>query len=266
MITTADPASVPAHMPRARTDLSFVFDPNTRIGTVGGGLTDQVAHIALFDDLCRPQGLDLYLDDFRYPGGGVTTVSSFPPGTRSGSKGLQARIAALIASSVRGPTTGCHGSTASPSSWYDFGLREATVVTYGQLQLTSAAWKSVRSSRSGPPRRSGSWRAHLPSRQPRSASTPPSIGSRSARRAPSRFRRCSASITWRRTGWIRTWPGPPTCCGARRTSPFHVRRGDYLHPHFDTGCWHARRATTRRVDYTSTPAGRGLKRLGGLRD
>ena len=66
VITTADPATVPARMPRARTDLSFVFDPNTRIGTVGGGLTDQVAHIALFDDLCRPQGLDLYLDDFRY--------------------------------------------------------------------------------------------------------------------------------------------------------------------------------------------------------
>ena len=27
---------------------------------------DQVTHIALFDDLCTPHGLDYYLDDFRY--------------------------------------------------------------------------------------------------------------------------------------------------------------------------------------------------------
>lgn len=52
--------------PEARVDLSFLFSPSTRIGTVGGGLMDQVTHIALFDELCRPHGLDLYLDDLRY--------------------------------------------------------------------------------------------------------------------------------------------------------------------------------------------------------
>ena len=66
VITTADPASVPARGPETKTDLSFIFDPGARIGTVMGGLMDQITHIALLDDLCTPQGLDYYLDDLRY--------------------------------------------------------------------------------------------------------------------------------------------------------------------------------------------------------
>ena len=60
------PGRCPCAPARSQTDLSFIFDPNTRICTIGGGLMDQVTHVALWDDLCTPHGLDYYIEDFRY--------------------------------------------------------------------------------------------------------------------------------------------------------------------------------------------------------
>ncbi|WES66209.1 alpha-1,2-fucosyltransferase [Microbacter sp. GSS18] len=50
----------------ARTDLRFLFDPQSRIGTVGGGLMDQITHVALYETACAPIGAQAYYDDFRY--------------------------------------------------------------------------------------------------------------------------------------------------------------------------------------------------------
>ncbi|WP_349309100.1 hypothetical protein [Microbacterium sp. MM2322] len=61
--------SLDADVPRvtqAKTDLTFLFDPGTRVVTVGGGLMDQVQHLSLYDSLCRSAGVSYVVDDMRY--------------------------------------------------------------------------------------------------------------------------------------------------------------------------------------------------------
>ena len=119
-------------VPAARTDLSFVFAPDTRICTVGGGLMDQITHIALFDDLCTPAGLDYYLDDLRYiwwrSHNGFEASRLAPQLER---RRLTRLVSQALIESFRHEV----GKVRLPwlfnqsQVWYDFGLRDATVVT-----------------------------------------------------------------------------------------------------------------------------------------
>lgn len=132
VITTTDPATVPAQGPQARTDLSFIFHPNTRVVTVGGGLMDQITHIALFDELCRPHGLDYYLDDFRYTWwrshNGFEASRLAPDLER---RRMTRLVSQPLIESFRDDVmkTRLPWVFNQSRTWYDFGLREATVVT-----------------------------------------------------------------------------------------------------------------------------------------
>ena len=132
VITTPDRDVVPARAPDARTDLSFIFDPNTRIGTVGGGLMDQVAHIALFDSLCRPHGFDLYLDDLCYVwwrSHNGFQASRLAPHLET--RRITRLVSPALVESFREELMKPRLPWAFDQSrvWYDLGLREATVVT-----------------------------------------------------------------------------------------------------------------------------------------
>jgi hypothetical protein len=125
-----DPA--PTASPDAKTDLSFIFDPNARICTVGGGLMDQVTHVALFDELCTPQGLDYYLDDFRYTWGrshnGFEASRLAPDLER---KRMTRRVSQALIESFRCEVTRIPlpWAYSHARTWCYFGLREAVVVT-----------------------------------------------------------------------------------------------------------------------------------------
>ena len=141
VITTANPASVPARGPEAKTDLSFIFDPNIRICTVGGGLMDQVTHIALWDDLCKRHGLDYYIEDFRYTWwrshNGFEASRLAPDLER---KRITRLVSPALIESFRDGVTRTRLPWVFNQSraWYDLGLREATVVTRDYCQLPSA--------------------------------------------------------------------------------------------------------------------------------
>jgi hypothetical protein len=132
VITTTDQASVPARGPEAKTDLSFIFDSNTRIGTVGGGLMDQVTHIALFDDLCTPHGLDYYLDDLRYTWwrshNGFEASRLAPDLER---RRITRHVSQALIESFREEVMKTRLPWVFNQSqvWFNFGLREATVIT-----------------------------------------------------------------------------------------------------------------------------------------
>ena len=130
--TPGDPDPSGPKVPGAKTDLSFIFDSNVRICTVGGGLMDQVTHVALFDGLCTPHGLDYYLDDFRYTWGrshnGFEASRLAPDLER---KRMTRQVSQALIESFRHEVTkvALPWAYAHARTWYDFGLREAVVVT-----------------------------------------------------------------------------------------------------------------------------------------
>jgi hypothetical protein len=127
-----DPAPTGSQIPDAKTNLSFIFDPTARICTVGGGLMDQVTHVALFDELCTPHGLDYYLDDFRYTWGrshnGFEASRLAPDLER---KRMTMRVSQALIESFRCEVTRIPMPWAysHARTWHYFGLREAIVVT-----------------------------------------------------------------------------------------------------------------------------------------
>jgi hypothetical protein len=242
VITTANPASVPARWPEAKTDLSFVFDPNNRICTVGGGLMDQVTHIALFDDLCRPHGLDYYLDDLRYTWhrshNGFEASRLAPELER---RRITRLVSPALIESFRAEVTRTRLPWVFNQSrvWYDFGLREATVVTRDYFN-------SRRLMEMGP---------EFPVliyhnddelggliRQP---PTPICFYTTQHRMpiAPESADAIRRVFSYHHLEANGLDPEVAQTAKLLRSAPyvaFHVRRGDYLHPHFDTGGWHAR--------------------------
>ena len=131
-ISTPDREAVPARATKAKTDLSFIFDPNIRIGTVGGGLMDQITHIALFDDLCRPHGFDYYLDDLAFTwrrSHNGFEASRLAPQLEA--KRITRLVSKALIESFRDEVT----KTRLPwvfnqsQAWYGLGLPEAMVVT-----------------------------------------------------------------------------------------------------------------------------------------
>jgi hypothetical protein len=132
VVITTDPDVVPARAPEARTDLSFIFDPNVRICTVGGGLMDQVTHIALWDDLCTRHGLDYYIEDFRYTWwrshNGFEASRLAPDLER---KRITRLVSQALIESFRDEVmrTRLPWVFNQSRAWYDVGLQEATVVT-----------------------------------------------------------------------------------------------------------------------------------------
>jgi hypothetical protein len=244
VITNAAPASVPAHGPEAKTDLSFVFDPNTRIGTVGGGLMDQVTHIALFDDLCRPHRLDYYLEDLRYTWwrshNGFEASRLAPDLER---RRITRLVSHALIESFRDEVMKTRLPWVFNQSrvWYDLGLREATVVTRDYFN-------SRRLMEIGPefpvriytkPEELGDLIREPPSpicfytTQHRIPIVPESAVA--IRRVFSYHHLESSGLD----------PDVARTADLLRSAPhvaFHVRRGDYMHPHFDTGGWHSQQS------------------------
>lgn len=244
VITNANRASVPARGPQAKTDLSFIFEPDTRIGTVGGGLMDQVTHIALFDDLCRSSGFDYYLDDLRYTWwrshNGFEAARLAPELERR-------RITRLVAQELIETFRGEVMKTQLPwvynqsRAWYELGLREATVVTFDYFNAR-------RLMETGPefPVRIYTEKVELPeliahppspvsfyTTQHRIAIVPQSAAA--IRRVFSYHHLEAAGLE----------PEVARTAEVLQSTPhvaFHVRRGDYMHPHFDEAGWHSQQS------------------------
>jgi hypothetical protein len=241
VITTPDRDVVSARTPKARTDLSFIFDPNTKICTVTAGLMDQVTRIALFDDLCRPHGFDLYLDDLLYTwrrkfnGFEASRLAPQLEGKRITRLVSQAMIESFRNEAMK--KTQLPWAFIQARVWYDLGLREATVVTRDHVN-------SRRLMEIGPkfPVRvyTGQELGEL-IREPPSPicfyTTPQRIPivpeSAAAIRHVFSYRHLEA------TGLD---PEVARTAELLRSAPhvaFHVRRGDYLLPHADRAGWHA---------------------------
>ena len=79
VITTPDPAACSGSAgPKPRPTCRSSSTRTSGSCTVGGGLMDQVTHIALFDDLCRRTGSTTTSTTCATPGGGATTASRHP--------------------------------------------------------------------------------------------------------------------------------------------------------------------------------------------
>lgn len=242
VITTRSPSSVPARRPEARTNLAFVFEPTTRIGTVGGGLADQVTHLALFDELCRPHGLTLYIDDMRYTwwrSHNGFEASRLGPAvdarriTRLVSRELVERFRAEVVK-VRLPWV-----YSQSQAWHELGLREALVVTQDHPN-------SRRLMQIGP---RFPVRVYLEPEEladlVRDPPRPVTFFTTQQRIAiePDSATALRRIFSFRHLDAEGLDPGVALVADLLRHRPhvaFHVRRGDYLHPHFDTGGWHAR--------------------------
>lgn len=252
LITTAHPASIPARRPRAKTDLSFVFDPSTRIGTVGGGMADQVTHLALFDELCRPQRLRLVVDDLRYTWwrshNGFEAARLAPDLEASR---LTRLVSAELVERFRAEVvkTRLPWVYSQSQAWHDLGLPEAVVVTQDHANAR-------RLMQIGP---GFDVRVHLEREELAGLIREPP--------APVTFYTTQqridialeSAVALRRVFSFRhleseEMPSAVTRMAEElRSTPhvaFHVRRGDYLHPHFDTGGWHAGRTHyAAAIDY-----------------
>lgn len=244
VITTENPTSVPTRRPRAKTDLSFIFDSNTRIGTVGGGLMDQVTHIALYDDLCSPHGLDYYLDDLRYiwwrSHNGLEASRLAPALER---RRITRLVSQTLIESFRDEVMKTRYPWVFNQSrvWYELGLREAMVVTGNHPD-------SRRLMEIGPEFavRVYTEREELADliREPPS----PVCFYTTLDRIPGAPESAAAIrkvFSYRHLG--STWLDPDVARIAEvlRSRPyvaFHVRRGDFLHPHFDTDGWHSQQS------------------------
>ena len=133
VLTTADPRSVPAQPPAARTDLTFVFEDRTRIGTVGGGLGDQITHVALLDDLCRTAGLEYYLDDLRYTWfGSHNGFEAHRLAPALDARRLTRLLSAELVETFRAEVVRSRLPWVYSQSrvWHEAGLADATVVTF----------------------------------------------------------------------------------------------------------------------------------------
>ena len=244
VVITTDPDAVPARPPAAKTDLSFMFDPNIRICTVGGGLMDQVTHIALWDDLCKRHGLDYYIEDFRYTWwrshNGFEASRLAPDLER---KRITRLVSPALIESFRDAVTRNRLPWVFNQSrgWYDLGLREATVVTRDYFN-------SRRLMEIGPefPVRIYTEEEELGEliKEPPSPlcfyttqhRIPMVPGSAAAIRKVFSYHHLESSGLD---------PDVARTADLLRSAPhvaFHVRRGDFLHPHFDTGGWHSQQS------------------------
>ena len=239
--TSGDADKMPSRRPDARTDLSFIFDANARICTVGGGLMDQVTHIALFDELCTPHGLDYYLDDFRYTwwrSHNGFEASRLAPELES--KRMTRRVSQALLETFRREVmkTRLPWVFNQSRTWYEFGLREALVVTRDYFNarrlmeigpefpvLVYENQGEIRKLMREPPRPLCFFTT-----QHRIRIAPESADA---------IRRVFSYHHLEAHGLD---PDIAQTAEVLRAAPhvaFHVRRGDYLHPHFDTGGWHA---------------------------
>ena len=241
VISTPDREAVPARAPKAKTDLSFIFDPNTRIGTVGGGLMDQITHIALFDDLCRPHGFDYYLDDLRYTwwrSHNGFEASRLAPQLEA--KRITRLVSHALIESFRDEVMKTRLPWVFNQSrvWYELGLPEATVVTRDYFN-------SRRLMEIGPEfpvlvyteeRALGELMRRPPSpicfftTQHRIPIVPASAEA---------IRRVFSYHYLEDRGLD---PDVARTAELLRSAPhvaFHVRRGDYMQPHFDRGGWYS---------------------------
>jgi hypothetical protein len=244
VVIITDPDAVPARAPEAKTDLSFIFDRNTRICTIGGGLMDQVTHIALWDDLCTPQGLDYYIEDFRYiwwrSHNGFEASRLAPDLERR-------RITRLVSQPLIESFREEAAKTRLPwafnqsRAWYDLGLHEATVVTLDYIN-------SRRLMEIGPefPVRVYTEAEELAGliREPPSPVCFYTTQQRMPIAAESAvaLRRVFSYHHLESSGLD---PDVARTADLLRIAPhvaFHVRRGDFLHPHFDTGGWHSQQS------------------------
>jgi hypothetical protein len=244
VVITTDPDAVPARPPDAKTDLSFIFDPNIRICTVGGGLMDQVTHIALWDELCKRHGLDYYIEDFRYTWwrshNGFEASRLAPDLER---KRITRLVSPALIESFRDEVmrTRLPWVFNQSRGWYDLGLREATVVTRDYFN-------SRRLMEIGPefPVRIYTKEEELDEliKEPPS----PICFYTTQHRIPMvpesavAIRRVFSYHHLESSGLD---PDVARTADLLRSAPhvaFHVRRGDFLHPHFDTGGWHSQQS------------------------
>jgi hypothetical protein len=241
LITTSGEADrMPSRTPDARTDLSFIFDPNARICTVGGGLMDQVTHIALFDELCTPHGLDYYLDDFRYTwwrSHNGFEASRLAPELEH--KRMTYRVSQALLETFRAEVMNTRLPWVFNQSrtWYEFGLREALVVTrdyFNARRLMEIGPEfpvlvyenpEIRTLMREPPRPLCFFTT-----QHRIRIAPESADA---------IRRVFSYHHLEAAGLDPDVAGTAEVLRATPHVAFHVRRGDYLNPHFDTGGWHA---------------------------
>lgn len=236
--------------PRARTDLGFLFDPDTRVCTVAGGLMDQVAYVALFDSLCTPEGLRYVVDDTRYlwwPTHNGFEAARLAPEleerrlTRRISQPLRDAFRAHVSRVPRLPWV-----FSQSRAWVELGLREAVVVT---LDMPNARLLQE----AGPtfPVLVHDDPAQLPElvRNPPGAVTfvttqqrlPMEAASADLVRHVFDFRHLEAAglppVVERTAALLR---GEPHVA-------LHVRRGDFLDAHFDVDGWHGRQSHYARA-------------------
>jgi hypothetical protein len=244
VITAADPDTVPARVPRAKTDLSFIFDSNSRIGTVSGGLMDQVTHITLFDDVCRSHGLYYYLDDLRYiwwRSHNGFEASRLAPDLEP--RRISRLVSQALIESFREEVTRTRLPWVFNQSraWYDLGLREATVVT--QDHFNSRQLMEIRPEF---PVRIYTKDEDLGEliREPPS----PICFYTTQQRIPIAP---ESAVAIRRVFSYRHLVAGGLDPEVARTAEllqaapyvaFHIRRGDFMHPHFDTGGWHSQQS------------------------
>jgi hypothetical protein len=244
VVITTDPNAVPARAPEAKTDLSFIFDPNTRICTIGGGLMDQVTHIALWDDLCTRHGLDYYIEDFRYTWwrshNGFEASRLAPDLER---KRITRLVSQALIESFRDEVMRTRLPWVFNQSrvWYDLGLREATVATrdyFNSRRLMEACPEF--------PVRIYTKEEELGDliREPPS----PICFYTTQHRIPTVP---ESAVAIRRVFGYRHLessgldPDVARTADLLRSAPhvaFHVRRGDYLHPHFDKDGWYSQQS------------------------
>lgn len=240
-ITTPDHRRRYGRPASAKTDLSFLFDPDVRVCTVGGGLMDQLTHIALFDSLCGEHGLEYYLDDFRYAWwhshNGFEADRLAPHLQR---RRISRLVSQELVESFRIQTTRTRlpWVYSQSQAWFDFGLSDALVVTKDYFNS----------------RRLVDLEPPFPvlvydndaDLSPLMASPPrPLCFYTTQQRIP--VRASSAEAIRRVFSFEHLLdqglePDVAESALLLRSSPhvaMHIRRGDYLGGHFDTGGWHA---------------------------
>ena len=205
---------------------------------------DQVTHIALWDDLCKRHGLDYYIEDFRYTWwrshNGFEASRLAPDLER---KRITRLVSPALIESFRDGVTRTRLPWVFNQSraWYDLGLREATVVTRDYVN-------SRRLMELGPefPVRIYTEAEELGEliRKPPS----PICFYTTQHRIPIvpgsavAIRRVFSYHDLESSGVDRDVTRTADLLRSAPHVAFHVRRGDYTHPHFDTGGWHTRQS------------------------
>lgn len=237
-----DRGDSPRSVPKAKTDLGFLFEPRARIGTVGGGLMDQVTHIALFDELCRRHDLQLYLDDFRYTwwhshnGFEASRLAPHLERRRMTRLVSQALIESFRQEVTRTRLPWVYNQSRT---WHNFGLHEAVVVTWDYFN-------SRRLLEMGPP-----FPVHVYADRDDLdglfARPPSPVCFFTTQQRIPVAGRSSAAIrrvfSYRHLLSAGLDPDVGRTAALLRRTPhaaLHIRRGDYLNAHFDTDGWHSR--------------------------